>query len=152
MNEIPLSQAYMNHLRAEHRQLHAEVRRIRNTFFAEAGQRNRTGELLQELSELSNELRRHFAEEEQGGCLEEAVCRCPSVAHEADGLLREHAGLLASLDQVIFRLKSDSKSEPPEDVETEFEGFANELLAHEAAENRVMQRGFGIMVNGESEE
>lgn len=152
MNELQTSRTYVDHLRAEHRQLHAEIRRIKNAFFDDVGHHRQPGELLRELSALNDELRRHFAEEEEGGCLEEAVSHCPGVAHEADDLQREHPALLKGLEHIIAALKTNNSGDAPPEVRQEFDDFTKLLLAHEAAENKVMQRAFGVTVNGDGEE
>ena len=149
MNDLETCQTYVDHLRAEHRQLHAEVRRIKNVFFAERTKSDRLSEVKLELSALADELRKHFAEEEDGGCLEEAISRCPSVAAEADALQRQHPGLLANLQQVTAALSAPPQAVSLADVEAKFDDFTRQLMTHEAAENKVMQRAFGVTVNGE---
>jgi hypothetical protein len=107
--------------------------------------------MLVELKLLGDDLRRHFVEEEEGGCLEEAVSRCPSVAPQADALQGQHAALLNSLDQMIAGLSSNSPRAAADGFSSQLKRFCQDLLAHEAAENQVMRQAFGITVNGEDE-
>lgn len=152
MNNLEPCRTYVDYLRAEHLRLQAEVRRIKDLFFERAGSPEQANKLLRELSALGDDLRRHFSEEEDGGCLEEAVCRCPSLAREAGDIERQHEGLLQNLDSLVSRLQSAPAGAPSAETKQEFSRFAMELLAHEAAENGIMQRAFGVTVNGDSEE
>lgn len=152
MNQLETCQTYVDHLRAEHRQLHAKVRRIQRDLFERPATPGQVAKALRQFSALGDELRRHFAEEEEGGCMEEAICRCPSVAPEADALLHEHAGLLTAFCRLLARLETEAPSELPSGLRAEFDEFVKDLLAHEAAENKVMQRAFGVTVNGDDEE
>jgi hemerythrin-like domain-containing protein len=80
--------AYANYLEAEHRRLRQFVRSVQEAFTASLeltadrpGSRHRA--LIDRLSELHQQLDRHFEQEEQGGCIEEAVSRRPALASVA---------------------------------------------------------------------
>jgi len=151
MREVEISRPYIDHLRAEHRLLHDEVRSIEKMLCDTVAGQGDSLELRRRLDLLSSDLRRHFTEEEAGGCLEEAVSRCPSAASQADALEAQHATLLARIERIAGRLVAGTPRENAESENEDFNWFAKDLLAHEAAENQIMQRAFGVTVNGEEE-
>jgi hypothetical protein len=137
--------AYATHLRSEHRRLDERLRRVE--------QRWRAGrphwaqfapEAAGDLAELRTELARHFEEEEDGGCLEQAVSQLPTLAPEVGRLEHEHSQLLCTIDRLIERLRRPkTASEPMDEVDEEFRGVVKRLRAHEAAENRILKESFG---------
>jgi hypothetical protein len=147
MVDVNESRPYVAHLRAEHRRLDAAVRIIQGLFPASAvGSASfPSGEQLrQRLIALRDELERHFAEEEQGGCIEEAVCRCPSLSPKALELRLQHPILLEQLQRIIRRSEVvESLPRGGEGVERGFADFAEKLRGHEDAENRILQQAFG---------
>jgi hypothetical protein len=99
------------------------------------------------LQALRAELAHHFEEEESGGCMEEAVSHEPHLGPEATRLVREHPELLAQMDRLIKGLRALVRlTASADEVEQDFRNFTEKLLAHEAAENRVLKEGFGIDV------
>lgn len=152
MRQIEECRSYVNYLLAEHRQLDNEVRGIQSALRAVTMKQAPPEDLLRRLLLLRDELRRHFTEEEAGGCLEEAVSRCPSVAWQADALQNQHPVLLRRLDHFIGRLQPALLPESREELEPELKQFTRELLAHEAAENQIMRRAFGTMMNGDGDD
>ena len=66
---------YVEHLRAEHRRVHAMLRHVRNVFLQSGGpDRDATpSDTVRFLHQVRSELAHHFADEEAGGCLEEAA-------------------------------------------------------------------------------
>jgi hypothetical protein len=133
---------YVRHLRVQHRRLNEALQRIGETFLEkdiEAPAR-----LVNGLAELRQDLAHHFAEEEEGGCLEEAVSRCPSLSADVRHVEEQHAVLLSELDDVI----DDARQEQGDSAKgapllQEFGRFAESLRRHESAENRILQLGFG---------
>jgi hypothetical protein len=138
---------YVNYLLVEHRELDEELHGIRASL-----QMAQPEEVLRRLNLLRDELRRHFAEEEEGGCLEEAISCCPKVAKEADALLGQHPTLLAKLEHLIACLQSARRLELRAGFDEELTQFTRELLVHEADENQVMRRAFGTMMNGDGDD
>jgi len=140
--------AYATQLRAEHRRLQDRLSRIEREWFPRQGDRFSTVDLprmIEELETLCAELTHHFDEEESGGCLEEAVSREPSLGPEATRLENEHPELLGKLNGLIEKLRAASRPDGSADnPEEDFQHFANQLRAHEAAENRVLAKGFGV--------
>jgi hypothetical protein len=98
-------------------------------------------QLSQRLTDLRQELLAHYAEEETGGCLEEAVVRCPSLAGECKEVLAEHAVLDRMLDQLVTQSRNPAAVSA--DFAKNYRAFAEKLHAHEAAETRILQMAFG---------
>jgi len=108
------------------------------------GSQQNAQEVVRQLMQFREEPERHYAEEEQGGCLEEAECRCPSLAGEVKRIELEHGTLRSDMDRLVAQASLLAKSsECVEQLEQAFQEFAARLRKHEAAENRVMAYGFG---------
>src|SRR5262245_36051024 len=94
---------YVDHLIAEHRRLHRMLRLAGSSIRPAPG----TGriatraEVLKVLRDVREELAHHFAQEEEGGCLDEAVSCCPSLSPEAHRIEAEHHRLLECIDRLI---------------------------------------------------
>jgi hypothetical protein len=146
MSNVEESQGYFVHLRLEHRKLEGVLQRIKLTWFTPDDDnqvQSQAPSLSDVLQTLRSNLAEHFAEEQEGGCLEEAVCRCPRLGPEANRIESEHTVLLAELDGLIRRSQSevgDSQS----GGQTRFDLFAARLHAHEAAENHILEVAFGL--------
>lgn len=93
------------------------------------------------LSDLRRYLKAHFAEEEAGGCMEEALSYAPHLATEAAALEREHPVLLHELDMLLT--KSGLKPTPDswKQCEAECAAFVSNVLEHERRENHLLQSG-----------
>jgi hypothetical protein len=99
-------------------------------------------QLLQDLNTLRTELARHFAEESEGGCLDEAISHQPCAGRKADLLEHEHPDLLAELDSVIQRLEKHSGQSTR--LHIEFQAFAQRLKTHEQAEMLLVATALGV--------
>ena len=155
MNANQSHDAFIAHLRVEHRHLRELVRDVLqhldrrsdvNTIPASNVQSLCTG-----LKSLREEVARHFRQEESGGCLEEAVSRCPSLADEAARLEKEHKELLSELDNLLAQTQRETTGEKDsvQDFESGFRQFVEQLENHEAQERRILQSAFGTMYDGE---
>jgi hypothetical protein len=138
---------YILHLRVEHRRLNAALGQIGGLLLDldGTGAKYPPTQLVESLLELRWKLRHHFAEEEAGGCIEEAVSRCPSLSSDARVIEAQRPNLMKELDGVIQRVRC----ERPGTVEVAamqraFEQFAGTLQQHESAERRILQMGFGV--------
>jgi hypothetical protein len=143
---------YVEHLIAEHRRLHTMLRLARSAILQCGGpDRDATPEdILRVLTQIRSELAHHFAEEEAGGCFEEAVSRCPGLSAQADRLQVEHPELLRQIDALIAQTLDSRKSfESWLAFERQFDKLCEVLHAHEAAENDLLRRAFGWAVNGD---
>jgi len=152
MRDYEECRPYINHLLAEHRRLHGMIGRARAAVRQMNGpdQDAKLQHVAQTLEQVRAELAQHFKEEEQGGCIEEAVSLCPRLAGGANRIEVEHPQLLAELDRLIAECKDG-----PEDfatriaVERDFDELCAQLHAHEAAENALLREAFGSDVNGD---
>lgn len=144
MNDPEECVAYAEHLHHEHSRLNRllleighEVKQLGRPD-AEQGLQRR---LETRITDLCDQLKTHFAEEEAGGCLEEAVTRCPSLSSDTKTIFEEHH----LLDQLLCRLLSQV-SDPgakPADIQSSWQAFATKIRAHEAAETRLLRMAFG---------
>ena len=143
---------YIDHLLSEHRRLHKLIHQARISIVQSGGpdgDESYQG-VVQILRNLRGELQNHFAEEEAGGCLDEAVSRCPRLSPDAKRLECEHADLLAEVDRLIAEAAdSDAHVESRVTLQRDFDSLCRQLHAHEAAENDLLRQGFGANVNGD---
>jgi iron-sulfur cluster repair protein YtfE (RIC family) len=140
--------AYVTQMRRQHQQLEDQLLRIEQKWSLLREHRaaaDFTSQMREQLEGLRTELARHFAEEEEGGSPEEAVSLHPSLNRDVTRLEHEHPELLAELDRLIDRLRPTAQA-PTLSAEGEYRRFADRLRRHEAAENRVLQQGFGVEV------
>jgi hypothetical protein len=138
--------AYLTQLQAEHQRLHEHLRRIEERWLdCELSQLQQVvTEVIGELVTLRSELASHFEEEESGSFLDEAVSRQPSLSDEARRLESEHGELLQTVDGLILQLKSAESPLGSEAGQDEFRRFVDQLRAHEAAEDRILEDGLGV--------
>jgi hypothetical protein len=112
-NDRELYTAYATQLRHEHRQLHACLERLEQCWqqrcLARGSRQPLSEQVFASLSDLRAELAHHLAEEEAGGCVEEAVTHAPWLSHAATELERQDSQLLAQLDAFIERLQTASR-------------------------------------------
>ncbi len=102
-------------------------------------------ELIGSLSGLRTDLDHHFAAEEAGGCVEEAVSHAPRLGRERSQLEREDPTLLALVDTLMGRLKKSPKTLTR--VDQDYRRLVERIEAHEAAESRIIQESFGMDVD-----
>jgi hypothetical protein len=149
--DVSESLAYANHLLAEHRRVHGLLSHIEQQWSLTSDGPQPSGNIaaLHEcIEELHSELVKHFAEEEAGGVLDEAATRCPDLGREEIQLEEEHTVLLADLDRIIEGIRTATRvGLVPGELKAAFERFVDQLKAHEAAENRLLEQGFNIEVN-----
>lgn len=94
-------------------------------------------------NDLHDKLQRHFAREEQGGYLEEALARTPRLAPQARLLQKQHAEF--SLESLRIVMITRSHKPLPQlwaELQSAFQLFAKRLLAHEAAEDSLLEQAF----------
>jgi hypothetical protein len=94
------------------------------------------------LTNLGDYLRQHFAHEEEGGYLEEAIAHLPRLGPRADELMQQHGPLLCRLAKLEQRLHAARSAEAWQALTKEFSGLAEALAAHEEAENAIMDEAF----------
>ena len=134
----------LGHVLAEHRDLFHLLLSVRSALAAAGPPTpDRQSDAIESMHTLRDHLRDHFAQEEQGGFLEEAVTRVPRLSAAVRSILGQHPGLLADLDRVI----EDLEASPVDSVawvraNRDFESFSARMTAHERSENEVVQSGY----------
>jgi hypothetical protein len=145
-------QAIVQHMLAQHRVVGAMLCEARA---AVLGCRSpdadaRPSDIVAVLRRLRQELARHFREEDEGGCMEEATLRDPKLSAEANRIEAEHAELLALLDQLIGQAEAPKLGVRALRIfEQTFEEFYRRMRAHEAAENELLRKGLGAPLDAE---
>jgi predicted nuclease with TOPRIM domain len=144
MNGDDSCHAYVEHLQHEHSRLNELLLHLAgevDQLTAARQPRVALDRFAERLADLRQRLQSHFAEEEEGGCLEEAVSRCPSLTGNAAEIVGEHPRLDEMLQQLI--LQTHAPAVLPADVQRDYRSFAEKLHAHETAESRLLQKAFG---------
>ena len=144
---------YVQHLLAEHRRLHTMLRLARAAIRHSSGPDRdaTTADIVRILRQVREEIAHHFADEEAGGCIEEAVSRCPRISSQANRVQAEHPELLCKLDALLAEVLDSGHTVANRiAVEREFDELCQLLHAHEAAENDLLRQGFGVQVNGDA--
>ena len=142
---------YVDHLISEHRRLHRMLHQAHHAIVGAHGPDRdaSSADVVRVLRQVRDELEHHFAQEEGGGCLDEAVSRCPGLSAESRRIEAEHPQLLAGVDRLIAQaLDSDQSVQKRLELEMGFEELRRQLDAHEAAENALLRKGFGANMNG----
>ena len=138
----------MAHVLAEHRELFCRMTVIRTAFAeAQTPTRDQLGQLEEAVRCLREHLRNHFAQEEEGGFLEEAITRMPRLAAAAAAIMKQHPDLLAELDELADNLREmratgDISAVAWQQARRDYECFAVHMQAHERSENAVVQDGY----------
>jgi hemerythrin len=135
---------YVDYMLAEHRRLHRLLLQARKTIAAYAGDSDWAQSVVNVLRELRATLECHFADEEGGGCLDQAVSFRPALAGAMKQIEAEHPRLLAQVDRLVAQAK-DGRDTPADHVSltTAFDELCRGLHTHEAAENEILRQGFG---------
>jgi hypothetical protein len=143
----------LGHLLAEHRDLFHLMHSVQSGFATGAlpgpPSPEHRADVLESLHHLREHLGDHFAQEELGGFLEEAVTRMPRLSAAVRSIVAQHPALLAELDGVIEELTIVEKSggfaagaASWSGAVHAFETFAAHMAAHERSENTVVQEGY----------
>jgi iron-sulfur cluster repair protein YtfE (RIC family) len=138
---------YVRHMRMAHRRQNEALRAINGllTELELPESAKAAARLVESLQALRADLAFHFAEEESGGCVEEAVIRCPGLSPDARRAGAQHRLLLNHLNGVLQRMQELSpQSGCVAPIREVFQQFAVALKEHENAEERILQAGFGV--------
>lgn len=135
-------QVYTDYLRLEHKQIHEVVREIEKEIQDNASVHGGL-QLAPGLGQLRELLVRHFEQEEDGGCLEQAACCCPRLSNAVTQIAAEHQTLLRQLDGLIDSAHDGLTVAEAGEFSHLFEDFTRQLKAHDAAENHVLAEAFG---------
>lgn len=146
MNTNDDCRTYVEHLRNEHVHIDRALLELQHLFSQTVDSRESdpVAILLEKLTTLRDALRKHFREEEEGGCLEEARSRVPCLSEDVHALQAEHAEFLATLDSMITKAEAlAAQSATIQELHATFSDFLHRLHKHESEENRVLLFGFG---------
>lgn len=134
----------LGHLLAEHRDLFNLIQSVRAAFAAPGNPTPACRAMvLEAIRSLRSHLSEHFAREESGGFLEEAVTRIPRLSAAMRSIICQHPDLLAELDRVIAGLEcAPDSSAAWEAARKAYGDFACHMTEHERRENAVVQEGY----------
>lgn len=140
-------QPFVAYLHREHTRLHAELHAVQEALseFVSAPRNAADAEaIVTRLIRLRDDLDRHYAEEEAGGTLEEAVARCPSLAADVRRVEKEHAELRRKMDELVAKAQRLCQTPTQfDEVARDFAALTAWLHRHEKEENRILLYGFG---------
>jgi len=151
MRDYEECRPYIDHMLAEHRRLHQLLCSMQVAIVHSVGSDCDASftEVARSLKLLRGELSHHFAEEEGGGCLDEAVSRCPRLSSAERSIEAEHPLILERVDRLIDQAtKLPPKLANQVALKDAFDELYVQLCAHERAENALLQEGFGANFNG----
>jgi hemerythrin HHE cation binding domain-containing protein len=145
--------AFVDHLLAEHRRLEHLIRSTLTALPAweETGMAVWLPAMLTGLTAIREELVHHFLEEEAGGCLEEAVARCPRLSADVAEAQAEHSKLLQDL-HVLIQWAQQMQTPTARDAYVlgqELRAIVQQMHAHEVRENHIMERGFSLSLEND---
>lgn len=146
------SQSYINHMATEHRHLEQLLTSAARMFptWEEIDLAEWLPRIVEQFKKVRTQLGRHFAQEEAGGCLEEAVSHRPALAGEASSLEADHPRLLQQLDALVRR---GEQAQPTisqcRALEHDFRTLVAEIHRHEEAENHLLESGFNVSLRHE---
>ncbi len=138
--------SYLEQVRAEHYGLEQVLHQLTETMATAQAQQwpaSSTRHLVVLLTELINQMECHFAQEEVGGYMEEALSRAPRFSAQVAVLLRQHAEFANELRDLLAR--SQGGGDNPEfwkQLRAELQALLKRLKAHEAGENRIIEAAF----------
>jgi hypothetical protein len=142
------TEAYVRGVQADHQEMETLARTLRGSLAA--GERQRwsadgTYVVIRELSRMQEHLERHFALEEEGGYLEEALAMAPRLGPQASKLLAQHAEFKQAMFKLVAAAERSRKTPAlwPR-LARQIEELLKRLEAHESAENRIIQAGFNV--------
>lgn len=144
MTEHEDCRTYMDHIRLQHRRLRHLVDSLRPLVREAAGCEAAFADAQQAVGDLADHFARHVAEEAGGGCVEEAVCRCPRLAAQAREVTAQYPRIQASITRIADRFSGCTRLGPScRAVELELEQLAGDLGKLESEERYILREAFG---------
>lgn len=144
MSEHEDCRTYMDHTRLQHRRLQQIVERLRPLIHGAAGCDTAFLDAKQLIGDLADHFGRHVAEEAGGGCVEEAVCRCPRLSPKARELNAQYVQIQTTIARIAARFAScDRLGNNCRIVEQELEQLARDLCRLESDERYILREAFG---------
>jgi hypothetical protein len=143
--------AFATAFQAEHREMRRLVQVLRHALGKEGGwSRESAQEALEAFEALKTHLKEHFAQEEEGGYLEQALAVAPRYSDEAKELLKQH-GLMTRQVAHAVQTAKHALDEPDAwtMLATEARELLQKLVEHETAENRIVQKALNTGIEAE---
>jgi iron-sulfur cluster repair protein YtfE (RIC family) len=145
MNIYDDKHAYLVQLQSEHRDVNKALRHITevlDSLQCAPHEGSPVTQVADRLVALRKVLQYHFVLEDEGGCLDEAVARCPSLGKEVDAIKCEHPKLLQHLDSLIVQASQISRSlQGISSFRDRWQPFVLELSSHEDKEDQLLIKG-----------
>ncbi|MDH3402357.1 MAG: hemerythrin domain-containing protein [Acidobacteriota bacterium] len=143
-----LTNTWARQVMAEHRELRADVARLREFLNAprpaasRAGAHSWAAELSSRLSALHDKLFRHFRLEEEGGMVEEVSTAHPRAAGEITRIVADHPRMLQETRELVGLTLDYSAARTPIDVplRRRVTALLDWLEEHERDETDLIQR------------
>ena len=144
-------QAYVASVRADHRHQGSLVHHVRTALASGAESywdQASVQRLLTSLNELHQHLAQHFAREEEGGYLEEALVHAPRLKDQAAQLMAEHPPLLKKFGDLVAAAQSGKPEQSKwPSLASDLKKAIDELVKHEMGENQLLQDAFAADLN-----
>ena len=138
-DEVPALSLPTSHAE-DHREVTAALGDVERALKRPDRGQRKVGQQLERLSEL---VESHFAREESGGYMAEALARAPRLTSTAEKLLAEHTNLLDDAQKLHILARSGIESKGWwRQIETDFTSLKARLVVHEHAENRLLQEAY----------
>jgi hypothetical protein len=140
--------AFAAAFQAEHREMGSRLQRVRHAL-DDGG--DWSGDAAQEatmaIEALERYLRQHFAQEEEGGYLEQALVAAPRFSSQAAELVRQHPAMLAQAAAALSTAReaaSDAARWPV--LQRQVQELVSALVAHEQSESTIVQQALNTGV------
>ncbi len=146
MSELRECQHVVVHLRLVHQRIRKAVRQTASALSMQSRDLDRSDQLLrigEQLDLLRREIGRHFACEREGGYVEEAVSRCPSLCKMATELEASRRRLQSTIEQFVEVVPQSQNDDSLENLQTQFSDFTRKLVEYAAKEKKIVQLAFG---------
>ncbi|HWB12285.1 MAG TPA: hemerythrin domain-containing protein [Gemmataceae bacterium] len=136
--------AFATAFQVEHREMGNLLQRVRHAtadgcdWSHDAAREARTA-----IEALERRLRQHFAQEEEGGYLEQALAAAPRLSRPAAELLRQHPAMLAQASTALSTAREAvSDSTRWSVLKQQVEELMSALVGDERSESAIVQEAF----------
>lgn len=143
--------AFATAFSAQHREMRRLVQKLRHVLNHERPwSRELAKKAVAAIEALVVHLNEHFAQEEEGGYLEQALAVAPRFSDEAKDLLAQHGMMLQQIGETLQTAKR-SVEDPAAwtALRTETRELLRNLVAHETAENKIVQQALNTGIETE---
>ena len=141
-------EAFIAAFQAEHREMGGLVQTLRHVFDdAQVWSHETLSEGTGALASLTKHLRHHFEQEEEGGYLEEALSAAPRFSQEAAILVAQHPVMLRQANQALEFARSVDDASAWDKLKNEVKSLIAAMIAHETAENKIVQQALNTDVD-----